>query len=195
MTAGRALKFLLKPLIDAFTVEDVRTFETLNSLSRLHTIKANATSDFRACVCSNRGTASSSGARVFFLLDFFKSVGRYRINCVTDFFFGWNSTAIFIQLIIVFKQSFIIFLTICILVKDLKAWLLLLTIHLREESASLHLLLLELSILVLRVYLNINTLDGIQSMLDVSNEILVLALCLELVTLSHLLPIVSHHTL
>jgi len=176
-------------------VEDVRAFETLNSLSRLHTIKANATSDFRACVCSNRGTASSSGTRIFFLLDFFKSVGRYRINCVTDFFFGWNSMAIFIQLIIVFKQSFIIFLTICILVKDLKAWLLLLVLYLREESASLHLLLLELSILVLRVYLNINTLDGIQSMLDVSNKILVLALCLELVTLSHLLPIVSHHTL
>jgi hypothetical protein len=130
VTAGRALKFLLKPLIDAFTVEDVRTFETLYCLSRLHTIKANATRDFRACIGSNRGAASSSGTRVFFLLDFFKSVGRYRINCVTDFLFGWNSTAIFIQLIVVFKEAFIIFLTVYILVVNLEAWHLLLASHL-----------------------------------------------------------------
>ena len=75
MTARGALKFLLQPLVDAFTVENMSALKAFDSLTGLHSIQVNATRYFGVRVSLNRCSASVR-AWVLVFFDFLKSVLR-----------------------------------------------------------------------------------------------------------------------
>jgi hypothetical protein len=198
VTARGTLKFLLQPLVDAFTVENMSAFKAFDCLTGLHTIQADAARYFGVRVRLDRCSTSVGGSRVLFFLDFFKSVLRNGINSMSNLFLCGDGTTVLIKLIVIFKQLFFILLAILLDVLNilLHAWqliMLLTRVELLEEGASLHLLLLELAIGILGVYLNINSLYGIDSMLDVAHEVLIVRLLSP--TYLVYLSIAAHHCL